>query len=177
MSSLRFTRLIAALLIAFPAQQAIAQAAAACPANPCGVTLTGSMGMNAAATMALSGAISGNTTTLTPPTAASFQTGYQDSNGPILTVRSNTAVSVGLSSSASTWQRNGGATTKSASHLQWSTTGAAPFTPVTTATSVLSTGAPTSGQSQTLTYRVQYQFTLDVPGTWTLPLVFTMVSP
>lgn len=154
-----------------------AQAPAACPANPCGVTVTGSMTMSSVALMTLTGTTAG-TTALTAPNTADFTTGFKDTGGPQLTVRANTAVRVRVSPNAvSAWLKNGVASSKAASELLWSTTGAAPFTAVTSATDLIATGAATTGQSRTITYRVLYSFTTDTPGTWTLPLIFTLVSP
>lgn len=173
--TIKFATILA--LIASTESLSAQTAPAGCPANPCGVTVNGSMTMTSVAFMTLTGTNVG-TTTLTPPKAADFSTGFLDSNGPSLTVRSNTAVRVRVSPNAVTaWLRNGIASSKNASELLWSTTGAAPFTPVTTVTDLLSTGSATAGQTKNITYRVLYSFTTDIPGTWTLPLIFTLVSP
>ncbi len=173
----RLAALFTIALLVTPLRRVPAQAPPPCPANPCGVTVSGTLGMSSVARMSLSGT-SGGITTLTPPKAADFSAGFKDSNGPLLTVSANTAVRVRVSPNAvTTWLKNGVSSAKPASELQWSTTGGAPFTTVTTATDLLATGGATTGLSKNITYRVTYSFTTDVPGTWTLPLVFTLVSP
>lgn len=146
-----------------------------CSANPCTVPLTGSMSVNSVGTIALGAA----TTTLDAPRAADFQVGSRDTPGPTATVKANTGVRIVLSSTSATWTRNAGASTKPVGDLQWATTAGGAYVALTTGlstTNLLSTAA-TAGASQQVFYRTLWKWTQDAPGTYALPVVFTLVSP
>lgn len=151
------------------------------PVTGCAFTSTGTLTVNTAASMSLSGAITGVVTTLGAPGAADFAAGSKVTAGPRLTVKANTQVHVTIAASEASWRRNGTLTVaKNANQLAWGAALAGPFTPVTTGTgaTVLSTAASDGTASfLDLFYRMQLSYTTDVPGTWTLPLVFTLTAP
>jgi len=101
------------------------------------------------------------------PTSASF------------TVRGNRAWTVQISGASATWSATGGAwASKPVSDLRWSllstgATTAMSLTPVT-----VTSGAATSGSaSKTVYLRPAVHWATDLPGTYTIGVVFTMTTP
>ena len=67
---------------------------------------------------------------------------------------------------------------KPAGDLQWSTSGGAPFTALTTSNATLGSSATgTASASSPVSYRTLWDYTLDTPGAYALDVVFTVTAP
>jgi hypothetical protein len=148
-----------------------------CNSNGCSVPVTGTLSVNATANMSLSSA----NTTLDAPRAADFAAGFRNTPGPTVTVRANTGVRVVVSTTAAAWTLTGGTrpTPKAVDDLRWGTSAAGPYAALTRSAStadLLSTSATASSPRQ-IFYQVRWSWTQDVPGTYTLPVAFTLVAP
>jgi hypothetical protein len=155
-------------------QQATAQTV--CTGNPCSLTNTVSATVSAQLKLTISSA----TTTLTSPDTTAFNQGYQDDPSVLsTTVKANTGWSLNVKAAAATWTGSGGArANKPAGDLQWSKTGGAPYTALTTSNAQVATsGSGTSGTTTTISYRTAWDYTLDTPGTYQLGVVFTLSAP
>jgi hypothetical protein len=127
-------------------------------------------------------AISPGNTALTAPTAASYDAGFVETNGPTATVRANAPWSLSISAAASTWtavntQTEPARTNKPASDLQWATTLGGPFTDLAMTPASVASGPRTTGTAVTLFYRTKYGWMLDTPGNYALRIVFSITSP
>jgi hypothetical protein len=127
--------------------------------------------------------VSPSTTPLTPPTTSHYNSGYAATDGPTVTVRSNSPWSVAISGATATWGAvvtglEPARTDKPASDLRWSTTPLGTFAALSTTPTTVSTGgSATTGSSFTLYYRTDYSFALDTPGAYSLQVVFTLTAP
>jgi hypothetical protein len=120
-------------------------------------------------------------TPLTDPTETSFDNGFQDDVGVLTaTVKANLGWTLSIMAGAANWTPSGvGARpAKPAGDLQWSTSGGAPFTALTTSNAALNTSATgTASSSSVVSYRTLWDYTLDTPGTYALDVVFTVTAP
>jgi hypothetical protein len=127
--------------------------------------------------------ISPTPTALTVPTPADFDAGFNSTNGPTLTVSANASWTLLMRSGGVFWTATNtspGAparTTKPAGDLQWSKVSAGPFTPLTITDITLVTGAATASNVTTLYFHTVYDWLLDTPGNYSLPIVLTLTSP
>lgn len=127
------------------------------------------------------------TTPLATPTAAAFTAGFQQTTGPVLSMQSNAGHSVLIRSTAAAFTASGGTpgpdaprAAKPAADLRVDTTATFPNNwamSTTNRTIRLRTTAATTPVSVSLFFRVLLSWTLDTPGTYTLPLIITMTSP
>jgi len=127
--------------------------------------------------------LSSTTTTLAAPALSDYDAGFVANQGPIATVKSNRAWRLQLSGAAATWTATNtqpgiaARTNKPTSDLQWSTAAGGPFAGLTTVPVTAVSGAATGGAASNLYYRTLYDWTLDTPGSYSLTVVFTIVSP
>lgn len=137
----------------------------------CTVLNTVSAAVPSVARMSITGP---NTTTLTAPLAADFGTagsGNQvTTSGPTITVSSNVAHTV-TASSPTNWSGPVGSA-KPATDLQIKVN-AGSFAAIGT----IGGTAATNSATYALTFGNKYNWTVDVPGTYTLALTFTLTSP
>lgn len=127
------------------------------------------------------------TTTLATPTAANYDAGFAATTGPLLTMQSNAGHSVLVRSSATTFTATGGTpgpdaprAAKPAADLRVDTTATFPnnWAMSTTNRTVRTRAtAATTPVSVTLFYRLLLSWTLDTPGTYTIPIIITLTSP
>lgn len=127
------------------------------------------------------------TTALTTPTAAAFTAGFQQTTGPVLTMQSNAGHSVLIRSAATTFTATGGTpgpdaprAAKPAADLRVDTTATFPNNwamSTTNRTIRRRTTAATTPVAVSLFFRVLLSWTLDTPGTYTIPLIITLTSP
>jgi hypothetical protein len=168
---------VSVLVLALLFGGATAGWAQGCLGNPCSVTNTASVTV---ATV-LSLTLSSTTTTLTAPSQSSYDNGFQDNLAALTaTVKANQGWTLSIKSNAANWSPSGvGArAAKPAGDLQWSTSGGAPFTALTTSNAGLSTSASgTASDISTVSYRTLWDYTLDTPGTYSLAVVFTVTAP
>jgi hypothetical protein len=154
-----------------------------CTANgaPGTCNRVGSVSMTAGRVVLLQ--MSAGSTTLTAPTPAHFDAGFNATTGPTLTVSANAAWTLHLRSGATFWTATNtspGAparTTKPAGDLKWSTASNGTFNALTTTDVNLVTGAATASSVTTLYFQTLYGWTLDTPGNYSLSIVLTLTSP
>ena len=155
-------------------QQASAQS---CSGNPCSVTNTASVTVGTLLKLTLSS----TTTGLTTPDTVAFNQGYQDDLSALTaTVKANRGWTLNVKAGAATWTASGAGAraNKPAGDLEWSTSGGAPFTALTTSAATLATsGSGTTGTTSTLSYRTLWNYILDTPGSYSLDVVYTLTSP
>ena len=159
------------------------QLRAQCTASGGGGTcnLPGSVSMTAGRVVLLQ--MSATSTTLTAPVPADFDAGFNTTTGPTFTVRANAPWTLSLRSAAALWSATNtspGAparTDKPAADLQWSTSSGGAFTALTIADVRLINAPATAGSVTTLYLRTLYDWVLDAPGNYSLPIVLTLTSP
>ncbi len=138
----------------------------------CIVSNTVSAAVPSVARMSITGP---NTTTLTAPLAADFGTAGSGNlvttSGPTISVSSNVAHTV-TASSPSTWSGPSGSS-KPATDLQIKINSGT-FGAIGT---IGGDGSPSNLSTYALTFGNKYNWTVDVPGTYTLALTFTLTSP
>jgi hypothetical protein len=125
------------------------------------------------------------TTSLTAPTADAVDAGTAiDDAGPSFTIKSNRSWNLNLKSGRATyWDFNGGAgTAKSISDLTWSATSGSGYAAITATDALLKSGASATGSgSASVYFRTLYTGGLadpsNAPGTYSLPIVFTLSAP
>jgi len=150
--------------------------AQSCSGNPCSVNNLVQVNVPTILRLSLSAA----TTVLPAATEANFDAGFQDAAGPTATVKSNRPWNLQVNAQAATWTgTNGGRANKPAGDLQWSTSGGAPFTALTT-TAVNMYGASQGAggnQATNVTHRVLWSYTDDTPGDYEITVVYTVTAP
>ncbi|HVS61158.1 MAG TPA: hypothetical protein VHE82_10750 [Gemmatimonadaceae bacterium] len=127
--------------------------------------------------------VSAASTTLTAPTPADFDAGFNSTTGPTFTLSANAAWTLQLRASTALWTATNtspGAparTTKPAADLKWSTASNGAFNGLTTSDVSLVTGSATASNATTLYFQTLYNWTLDTPGNYSLSIVLTLTSP
>jgi hypothetical protein len=159
------------------------QANAQCSGNAgsCNTTNTASVTVGALVKLGMSSA----TTTLTNPTADDVDAGNVIPNaGPTFTVKANRSWTLKIrSQNAANWSyigTDGGV--KPISDLAWSTASNGTFSAITASDATLASGAAASnGTAAAVFFRTSWlsDFTSisNAPGTYTLPIVFTLTAP
>jgi hypothetical protein len=126
--------------------------------------------------------LSNATTSLSIPTTATYNAGFAENAGPTATIRSNAAWTLSISAVAPTWgavntEAEPARQNKPASDLAWAVSSLGPFTDLTISPVQVASGPRTLASSISLFYRTRYQWDLDTPGIYSLPVVFTIVAP
>lgn len=121
--------------------------------------------------------VNDTSTAVTAPTATDFDNGYQDvASAVIATVKSNTGYTLNIQGGSATWA--GGSGTKVVADLLWGNTGPPAGTVMTTSPAVVSTSATgTASDAQTIDYRINWSYLTDTPGTYSMPVIFTLTAP
>ncbi|MDP9279667.1 MAG: hypothetical protein M3P00_09635 [Gemmatimonadota bacterium] len=156
---------------------------AQCTANgapdSCGVP--GSVSLTAGRVVRLQ--MSAGSTSLSAPTTADFDAGFNATTGPTLTVSANAPWTLHLRSTAAFWSATNtspGAparTDKAAGDLSWSTTSSGGFSALTTSDANLVGGPATASNATTLYFQTLYNWALDMPGNYSLSIVLTLTAP
>jgi hypothetical protein len=152
--------------------------ASGAPAS-CGVP--GSVSMIAGRVVRLQ--MSAGSTSLTAPTPADFDAGFNATTGPTLTVSANAAWTLHIRAAAATWTATNtspGAparVNKPAADLQWSTLPGSGFVSLSTSDASLVGGSATASSATTLFFQTAYSWTLDTPGNYSMSVVLTLTSP
>lgn len=96
-----------------------------------------------------------------------------------VTVRSNTAWSVAISASSPTWSAVPGTArqNKPASDLQWGLAAGGPFTGLSTTPTTLQSGNASNGFALPLHLRASFDFSVDVAGSYQLPITLIVTAP
>jgi hypothetical protein len=167
-----------ALVTAIYARQTDAQCIGV---NSCNTTNTVSVTVGALVALDLSS----TSTTLTNPTATDITAASVIADpGPTLTIRANRSWTLNVRSQNPTnWDyvgTEGGV--KPIGDLSWSTTAGGTFTAVTNADAIFTSGATaTAGTIEQAFFRISWAGGFgapsNAPGTYTLPLIFTLTAP
>jgi hypothetical protein len=150
-------------------------------AGSCNATNTASVTVGALVKLVMSSA----TTTLTPPAADDINSGnYVADAGPTFTVKANRSWTLKIKSqNASNWSYAGGfGGVKSISDLAWSTTSGGTFAPISGTDATVTSGAAASnGTAALVFFRTSwvndFSSVSNAPGTYSLPIVFTLTAP
>jgi hypothetical protein len=156
-----------------------AQCTASGAPDSCGVP--GSVSMTAGRVVRLQ--MSAGSTSLTAPTPADFDAGFNATTGPTLTVSANAAWTLHIRAAAATWTATNtspGAparVNKPAADLKWSTVSGSGFAALSTSDASLVGGSSTANSATTLFFQTAYSWTLDTPGNYSMSIVLTLTSP
>jgi hypothetical protein len=128
-----------------------------------------------------SGPATGDSLIVAAPDSAALTAGFVQTAGPSLTARSNRPWNLSIAGVANFLDASNTATTKPVSDFQYSTDGSTFTALSTTATNLVSTAtspgnAATLGSTISLTYRIATTWT-SAPGTFRMPVVFTLTAP
>jgi hypothetical protein len=120
-----------------------------------------------------------STITIPVPSTTSFANGFGTPVATVLALRSNTSYAVAISAASATWTGVPGSAwqTKPAGDLEWSLDPAGPFVSVTTTPVSVSTGSATGNGVLTVYLRSRFVWASDVPGSYSLPVRFTLTAP
>ncbi|MDX2182719.1 MAG: hypothetical protein SFW08_01930 [Gemmatimonadaceae bacterium] len=123
--------------------------------------------------------LSSTATALTPPLAAAYDAGFQDTNGPTITVQANSAWRVQISAAAANFTGTGALAraNKPRADLRWGIAPAVPTTPLSATATTIGTGVATNGTVLNVVYRTIWSWALDTPGTYTLAITYTLITP
>lgn len=169
----------AAVVLGVPSSAGAQNCTATGAPASCGVP--GSVSMIAGRVVQLQ--VSAGSTALTAPTTADFDAGFNATAGPTLTVSANAAWTLLLRASSPLWTATNtspGAparTDKPAGDLQWSTAPNGAFASLTAGDVNLVSGAATASSATSLYFQTLYDWALDTPGSYSLSVVLTLVSP
>lgn len=179
----RFGNFSCKAAVALIAMLASSEARAQCTASGNGGSCTVATNATMTAGRVIRMQLSATSTTLTAPTPADFDAGFNSTTGPAVTISANAAWRLYLRSSTALWS----ATTtspgaparanKPAGDLRWSTNAAGPFVALTTSDANLAAGTATGGTINTLYFRTAYSWLLDTPGDYGLTIVLSLTSP
>jgi hypothetical protein len=115
------------------------------------------------------------------PTANDYNQGFTEAAPQVISISANSAWTLTLRSSATNWTAvgTGARAAKPRTDLLWSVGGSFVSVPGTTAaTSVsLGSGSATDATIINLTYRVNWSWTLDTPGQYTIALIYLFTAP
>ena len=167
------------LLVVIAAFDAQAQCTAA--GSPASCTQPGSVSMTAGRVVRLQ--MSAGSTSLTAPTTADFDAGFNSTTGPTLTVSANAAWTLHIRAGSAVWTATNTTTgvvarpNKPAADLKWSTSSGGTFTALGASDANLVSGSATASSATTLYFQTLYDWSLDTPGNYSLSIVLTLTSP
>jgi len=170
---------VAAASGGMPAVAAAQSCSAPIPAGSCTASTTTTM--NAGTVLQLTLAVS--STALTAPATADYDAGVVADNGPATTVKSNRSWTLHIAAAAAAWNASNtqpgvaARVNKPASDLEWSTSPVGSFGGLTVGGVTAVTGGATSGTATSFYFKTLYSWTLDTPGAYSLPVVFTLTAP
>ena len=172
---------VMAVALIMVATTADAQTCSANSSAGCSINTTARVTVPAMVELQVAGA--GNIS-LTAPTLTDLTTGYVQTTGPAITVRSNRQWSLAVHTTAATdWTYTGTESgVKPISHLTWSNTAGGTYNAITTsAAAIVSNQARTNAGAPTIFFRTIYVNDLSDPsnaaGDYEIPLVFTLTAP
>lgn len=178
MKSLARAVFLVCLSVCLPA---MAEAQCQIAAAPGSCTQPGSVSLTTVRVVRLQ--VNAGSTTLTAPTPADFDAGYNSTTGPTLTVSANAPWMLQVRASAASWTATNtspGAparTNKPAADLKWATGAGGPFSPLSTTDVTLVSGSATASNATTLYFQTLYSWTNDTPGNYSLSVVLTLTAP
>ena len=154
-----------------------------CTANPANCsTPAGSLQITITIAKTFQMSLTSTTTALSTPTTATYNAGFAEDAGPTATIRSNAPWTLSISALTPTWsavntEAEPARVNKPASDLSWAVSSLGPFTNLTINPVQVASGPRTLASTISLFYRTLYQWDLDTPGIYSLPVVFTIVAP
>lgn len=159
------------------------KASAQCTANgaPASCGVGGSVNMTAGRVVRLQ--MSAVSTSLTAPTTADFDAGFNSTTGPTLTVSANAPWTLHIRAASAVWTATNTSpgvaarANKPAGDLKWSTASGGTFAALSASDASLVNGSATASNGTTLYFQTLYDWTLDTPGNYTLSIVLTLTSP
>ncbi|MFL5483396.1 MAG: hypothetical protein ACJ8AK_14540 [Gemmatimonadaceae bacterium] len=173
------TIVITIALVGVAAGSADAQCTASgAPAN---CSQAGSVTMTAGRVVRLQ--MSAGSTSLTAPTTADFDAGFNSSTGPTLTVSANAAWTLNIRAASADWTGTNTTTgvaariNKPAGDLKWSISSGGIFSALSATDASLVNGSATANSATTLYFQTAYDWALDTPGNYSLSIVLTLTSP
>ena len=149
------------------------------PAGSCPASTTTTMTVGTVLQLTLTA----SSTILTAPATTDYDAGFVADNGPATTVKSNRSWSLHIAATAATWTASStqpgvaARPNKPASDLQWSTSAAGGFAGMTVAGVTAAMGGASGGTATTYYFHALYSWSLDTPGAYALPVVFTLTAP
>jgi hypothetical protein len=175
-------RILSALLLPM-CLPALLQAQTQCTANPANCsTGVGSLQITITIANTFEMSLTSTTTALSTPTTATYNTGFSEDAGPTAVIRSNAPWTLSISALTPAWsavntEAEPARVNKPAADLGWAVTSLGPFTDLTISPVQVASGPRTLASTISLFYRTRYQWDLDTPGIYSLPVVFTVVAP
>jgi hypothetical protein len=149
--------------------------------SPASCNQQGSVSMTAGRVVRLQ--MSANSTSLTAPTPADFDAGFNSTTGPTLTVSANAAWTLQIRAASALWTATNTMTgvvaraNKPAADLKWSTASNGTFSALSASDAALVSGSATAGNATTLYFQTLYNWSVDTPGNYSLSIVLTLTSP
>jgi hypothetical protein len=115
-------------------------------------------------------------------TPSDYIQGYTEALGHTITVQSNNTWTLSIRSNQTNWTGTGGArAAKPRKDLQWATSAGGPYAamPGNNLASDLqiAAGTATAGTVVNVWYHVLWSWTLDTPGTYTVPIILLIAAP
>lgn len=170
-----------AILAIFAAFATRANAQCTASGSPASCTQPGSVSMTAGRVVRLQ--MSAGSTSLTAPTTADFDAGFNSTTGPTLTVSANAAWTLHIRAAAAVWTATNttpgviARVNKPAADLKWSTSSGGTFTALSASDANLVSGSATASNATTLYFQTVYTWALDTPGNYSMSVVLTLTSP
>jgi hypothetical protein len=161
----------------------VGSAGAQCTASgsPASCADAGSVSMTAGRVVQLQ--MSAGSTSLTAPTTADFDAGFNSTTGPTLTVSANAAWTLHIRAATAVWTATNTATgvaarvNKPAGDLEWSTSSGGGFAALSASDASLVSGSATASSATTLYFQTLYDWAQDTPGNYSMSVVLTLTSP
>lgn len=171
--------LIAAAAVAVPSRS---DAQLTCTANlvaNCTLGGAASAGMTITIPTVARVTVASSTVALPAPTEASYNTGFGSPGSVSFEVRANAAWTVVISSASALWSFSppSARNNKPRADLQWSLNSGGPYTDISASLVTFASGAATNSSIQTLYLRSKYNWTLDLPGSYSLPVSIVLTAP
>jgi len=170
-----YTRLSLAAAVLLAATITTQAAAQSCTGAACTVITTASVSVPSIMRLTLNAVA----TTLTNPTETAFDLGFQDDAGPTASVKSNRPWNLTIAAQAATWTGTvGGRPYKGAADLQWKQVAGSYASLSTSASNVFTSTQNAAGNgSAAMLYRTVWSYAADVPGNYSLVVVYTLTAP
>lgn len=178
--AVRVMRPLLGALVLATATTRIVHAQTCTAGYPGSCVVAGTATMTVAKVMSFS--LSATSITAPTPTYGDYVQGYNETAGPLITIAANAPWSVSLSAATSLWtaQVVAGASPrldKPAADLLWTRTPGSGYVPLSPVATALTSGTATTATTIPLYYRILYELDRDAPGTYTMDVVVTAVTP
>jgi hypothetical protein len=172
-------RRLALLLALIASPMAMAAAQCSTPNGAASGTCSSNVASSLTIPTLLRLSIDDTSTTLTTPTEAIYDAGTNVQSGPTVTIKTNGSWTLLVRATAATWTAAGAEArvNKPVGELAWGTSGAGPFTAMSTTNTTVASGTRGATNTVNLSYRTTWSWLVDTPGTYSLTVVFTATSP